>query len=57
MEINKVLKILVAIVFLVSTVCLIIVFLQDYVADALMARALPLSIIIGLTAIAIIKAD
>lgn len=57
MNMNKVLKILVAIVFIISTICFIIVYQEDYVADALMARALPLSIIIGLTAIAIVKTE
>lgn len=57
MNMNKVLKILVAIVFIISTICFIIVYQEDYVADALMARALPLSIIIGLTAIAIAKTE
>ncbi|WP_317945382.1 hypothetical protein [Sporosarcina saromensis] len=57
MDMNKVLRILFCIVFLISAVCLIIVFQEDYVADALLARALPLSIIIGFTAIAATKSD
>lgn len=55
--VNRIAKLAVLIVFLVSILCLIIVFQSGYVGDALMARALPLSIVVGLTAIATCRSD
>lgn len=41
------------IIFIVSIISFINIYLQDYIPEVHMAKALPLSIIIGLTGIAI----
>jgi len=49
----KKVKWLIVSVFLISVISLIGVYMNNYIAEAHIARALPLSIIIGLTSIAI----
>lgn len=50
--IEHVAKWLLLAILIISSISLVIVFQLDYVAEALIARALPLSIVIGLSSIA-----
>jgi hypothetical protein len=50
--IEQIMKWIIFAILIISTISFVIVFQLNYIAEALAARAIPLAIVIGLTAIA-----